>query len=123
MQQRDQLFALFNVECSHSFGAVELVCGECQVIYIETLYIDRGLPDGLYRIGMEKDMMLFAYLPYLFDREDGTGLIVRPHDGDKRCFVGNIIPDALCIDKTFAVDGQVGNPASHTLDELCRSDH
>ena len=78
-----QFQALADIQETDSFRTVQLMSAGAEHINLILIYIDRNLAESLYRIGMEKNAMLFCDSSNLLNRLNGADLIVCKHNGNQ----------------------------------------
>ena len=83
MNKGADLNPLADIKEPDSFRSVQLMTAGTQHIDLTLIYIDRYLSKCLNCIRMEQHTMLFRDGTDLFDRFDGTDLIVGEHNGNQ----------------------------------------
>ncbi len=113
MQQRRERMTVSDIKAADPFGTVELVGREAHEVDPGADDVDGDLAHRLHTVGMQQHTPLLADLRDLLDREDGSRLVVGPHDRHERRLVGDEIPYRMGLDDALTVDRQVGD--AHAL--------
>ena len=88
---------------------MELVAGEREHVDVLRLDVDLDVADGLYRVRVEDDAVLFAHSADLGDGLDGADLVVGIHDGHERRVLTDGVLDLLGVDQSLRGDGEIGH--------------
>ena len=94
-----------------------------QHIDIVFVHIDRDLPEGLYGVGVEQDVMFMRDPSDLPDRFDRPDLVVGCHDGNEDRFRRDRFFDRFRIDKTVFVDVEIGDLRAALFEILAGVQH
>ena len=107
-----------DIQKADALGAVQLVAAGAEHIDMVLVYIDRHLTEGLYRVGMEQNAVLMGDFTYLFDRLNGSNLIICKHHGNQDGFRTDGFLEFLDLDHTIFIYGQVRNLIAMLLQPL-----
>src|SRR4051812_34180660 len=92
-KERLNLGSPADVERAGSQWGMHLVAGESEEIAANSLYVQRNLSGGLYRVRMEVDVGLLRDPAYLAHWLQHSRFVVRRHYGDKLCSQGKSAPN------------------------------
>ena len=83
MNERTDFYTLTDVEETDSLRTVQLMSAGAEHIDVALIYIDRHLAISLHCIGVEQNAVFLCDLTDLFDRLNGSDLIVCKHNRDQ----------------------------------------
>ena len=85
---------------ANSFGAVELVSGYGEQVYIFRLYVNGNMSRRLYCVGMEYYISFPADSAKLRNGLDGSDFVIGIHNGNQSRVAADglfkVLPDVLC---------------------------
>ncbi len=98
-----------DVERTDSLGTVDLMGCKRHEVNAHGLYIDRDLADTLCGIAMKEDTSRFGDFADLRDRINRPDFVIRQHDRDQDCFVGDGVLHVLWVHHAVFIHRQVGH--------------
>ena len=89
-----------------------------QHIDMVLIYVNRNLTEGLYRVGMEQNAVLMGNFTYLFDRLNGSNLIICKHHGNQDGLRTDGFLQLVDLNHAIFIYGQVRNLVAMLLQPL-----
>ena len=99
------------------------MCGKGKGIHLQRIHIDRNMTCRLYGIRMKRNISCAEELSNICDRLDGTDLVVRRHDTDKRRICTQCFLHSGGIDAPFPIDRNFGHGESACFEITARLMH
>ena len=120
---RDHLGALADEEPGHALGAVDLVGRERERVDREGVDVERQLAEGLYRVDVERHVVLARDAADRRDRLDRAHLAVRVHDADRDRVGTDRAADLVRIHHPELVDADAGQVEALRLERPTGPEH
>ena len=83
MDEGTDLHTGADVKETDSLRSVDLVAAGTHHVDVKIIYVDRHMSVCLNRVGVEQNAMLLRDLANLFDRLDGSDLVICKHHGNE----------------------------------------
>src|SRR3974390_3656529 len=118
VEERTELSSLPDVERADALRGMNLVAGNRERVAGDSVDVDRDLGSGLHRIGVETYAGFGGDPSDFFDGLQGSGCVVRHHDGDQLRVGTEGATHIGGIDETAAVDGHDGDFTANFFEVL-----
>ena len=106
-----------DIERTDPLRRVDLVTRDGEKVHAELVDIGPYLADRLSSVRMQGNVLLAGDLRDFGDRLDRADLVVRVHDADQKCVLGDRLADVVGIDKAAPVDWNVGHVRAKSLEK------